>query len=143
MPAPLTGSCLCGAIRYTIGVPVTELRACHCTHCQKASGADGSVNAAVPSSAFTITQGSPKRYDAKADSGRTLYRYFCGGCGSPIYSQRATTPETVVVRAGTLDNAGEMKIAVNIWTKSARPWDYIDPASKQFPAQPDAPAPKP
>jgi hypothetical protein len=33
-----------------------------------------------------------------------------------------------------------MKIAVNIWTKSARPWAYIDPASKQFPGQPDAPA---
>lgn len=143
MPAPLTGSCLCGAIRYTVGIPVAELRACHCTHCQKASGAGGSVNAAVPSSAFKLTQGTPKRYEAKADSGRTLYRYFCADCGSPIYSQRATTPETVVVRAGTLDNAGAMKISTNIWTKSARPWDYIDPASRQFPAQPDAPAPKP
>lgn len=136
MPAPLTGNCLCGAIRYTVGVPITELRACHCTHCQKASGAGGSVNAAVPSSAFKITQGTPKRYDAKADSGRTLYRYFCADCGSPVYSQRATASETVMVRAGTLDNAGEMKISTNIWTKSARPWDYIDPASKQFPGQP-------
>ena len=44
MPAPLTGSCLCGAIRYTVSTPVTELRACHCTHCQKTSGAGGSVN---------------------------------------------------------------------------------------------------
>jgi len=132
----LTGSCLCGAIRYSISVPVTELRACHCTHCQKASGAAGSVNAVIPSSAFTITHGTPKRYDAKAESGRTLHRYFCGDCGSSIYSQRATTPETVVVRAGLFDNAGEMKITANIWTKSARPWAYIDPASKQFPGQP-------
>lgn len=143
MPAPLTGSCLCGAIRYTIGIPVTELRACHCRHCQKASGAGGSVNAVVPSAAFNIAQGTPRRYDAKADSGRTLYRFFCGDCGSPIYSQRATTPETVVVRAGTLDDAGEMKITANIWCKSARSWDYLDPAAKQFPAQPDAPAAKP
>jgi len=29
MPAQLTGSCLCGAIKYTISAPVTELRACH------------------------------------------------------------------------------------------------------------------
>jgi hypothetical protein len=35
-----------------------------------------------------------------------------------------------------------MKIAAHIWTKSARPWDYIDPASQQFPGQPDAPAVK-
>ena len=27
MPSPLTGGCLCGAIRYTIGTPVATLRA--------------------------------------------------------------------------------------------------------------------
>jgi hypothetical protein len=40
------------------------------------------------------------------------------------------------VRAGTLDNAGDMKITGNIWTKSARPWAHIDPASAQNPGQP-------
>ena len=141
MTPPVHGSCLCGAIRYAIDAPVTELRACHCTHCQKASGAGGSVNAVVPRAAFRITQGTPKRFDAKAASGRTLYRFFCGDCGSPIYSQRATTPDFLVVRAGTFDGGGDdVKIATHIWTRSARPWDYIDPASKQFPGQPDAPA---
>lgn len=136
MPAPLTGSCLCGAIRYTVSVPVTDLRACHCVHCQKASGTAGSVNAVVPGSAFRITQGTPKRYEAKADSGRTLYRFFCGDCGSPIYSQRSTGTEVLVVRAGTFDNAEGMKITANIWTRSARPWAYIDPESQQLPGQP-------
>ena len=136
MPAPLTGSCLCGAIRYTVSVPVTELRACHCTHCQKVSGTAGTVNAVIAGSAFRITQGTPKRYDSKADSGRTLYRYFCGDCGSPIYSQRSTGTEIVVVRAGTFDNSEGMTIATNIWTRSARPWAYIDPASQQLPGQP-------
>jgi hypothetical protein len=141
MTSPLTGGCLCGAIRYTVDVPVTELRACHCTHCQKTSGAGGSVNAVIPSAAFHITQGRPKRYDARADSGRTLYRFFCAGCGSPIYGQRATVPETVVLRAGTLDRGDGMKITVSIWTGSARPWAYVDPASRQFAGQPDAPVP--
>lgn len=140
MPSSLTGSCLCGAIRYRVEAPITELRACHCMHCQKASGAHGAVVASMPSSAFRITQGTPKRYDAIAASGRTLYRYFCGDCGSPIYSQRATTPETVSVRAGTLDSMPEVKISTHIWTQRARPWSYIDPATKQFPEQPDAPA---
>ena len=140
MTNPLTGSCLCGAIRYTVDVPIKELRACHCTHCQKASGAAGSVNAVIAGAAFHLTQGVLKRYDARADSGRTLYRFFCGDCGSPIYSQRATAPETVVLRAGTLNGADGMMITTNIWTRSARPWACIDPASKQFPGQPDAPA---
>ena len=142
MSAPLTGSCLCGAIRYAIDVPVTELRGCHCVHCQKASGAGGSVNAMIPSGAFRITQGAPKRYASLADSGRTLHRYFCGDCGSPIYSQRAANTEFVSVRIGTLDGAPLMRITTNIWTRSARNWVWIDPASKQFPGQPDAPAAK-
>ena len=62
MTPPLAGSCLCGAIRYAIDVPVAELRACHCTHCQKSSGSGASVNAVVPGTAFRITQGAPKRY---------------------------------------------------------------------------------
>ena len=141
MPASLSGSCLCGAIRYTISAPLSsslgELRACHCTNCQKASGAGGSVNLVLSSDAFKITQGTPKRYAGKADSGRTLYRFFCADCGSPIYSQRETNPGMVVVRAGTLDNAGDMKITAHIWTKSKRPWSHIDPASQQVPGQPN------
>ncbi|HEX4927712.1 MAG TPA: GFA family protein [Burkholderiales bacterium] len=140
MAEPVTGSCLCGAIRFSIAQPIQELRACHCRNCQKASGAGGSVNAVVPSAAFRITQGTPKRYSARADSGRLLHRYFCGDCGSPIYSQRDATPETVVVRAGLLDNAGPMKITANVWTGSARPWSHIDSSSTQHPGQPDAPA---
>jgi hypothetical protein len=132
----LTGGCLCGAIRYAVNQPVTQLRACHCTHCQKSSGAAGTVNAVLPSTAFQITKGTPRRFDARADSGRTLHRFFCGDCGSPIYSQRETNPGMVVVRAGTLDSGEGMKITANIWTKSARPWAYIDPATDQNPGQP-------
>ena len=138
-----TGSCLCGAIRYTVDAPITELRACHCAHCQKASGAGGSINAVVPTSALHFTQGKPKRYASKAASGRTLFRFFCGDCGSPLYSQRETTPETSVLRAGTLDNPVEAKITASIWTQSAPSWAHVEPSSKQFPTQPDAPAPKP
>ena len=140
MTDKLTGSCLCGTIRYTISAPVAELRACHCRNCQKTSGAAGSVNAAIKSADFRLVQGKPKRYTAVADSGRTLNRYFCGDCGSPIYSQREQTPENMVVRAGTFDNAGDMKITHHIWTKSKRPWAHIDPATVQHPGQPDAPA---
>ena len=42
----------------------------------------------------------------------------------------------VVVRAGTFDNAGEMKITAHIWTDSKRPWSHIDPAAQQHPGQP-------
>lgn len=136
----LTGGCLCGAIRYTVDAEIKDLRACHCTACQKASGAGGSVNAVLKSEQLKFTQGAPKRYAGIADSGRTLYRFFCGDCGSPLYSQRETAPETMVLRIGTLDSPPEgLEIAAHIWTRSARSWDAIDPGAKQFPQQPDSP----
>ena len=49
-----------------------------------APGAGGSVNEVLPSTALKFTQGTPKRYAGKADSGRTLFRFFCGDCGSPL-----------------------------------------------------------
>ena len=133
----LSGSCLCGAIRYSIQSPVSELRACHCASCQKSSGAGGSVNAVVPSTEVKFTQGTPKRFTMKADSGRTLHRYFCGDCGSPLYSQRDTSPERMVIRAGTLDNPPPLKITAHIWTKRALPWSHIGADAKRIEGQPD------
>jgi len=131
-----TGGCLCGAIRYTLSAPVTALRACHCTDCQKSSGSGSSVNAVVPGSAFELTRGTLKSHAVKADSGRTLIRYFCGDCGSPIYARREDTLERIAVRAGSFDDTSSMKITANIWTKSARPWSHIDPDAEQLPGNP-------
>ncbi|TMG73901.1 MAG: GFA family protein [Betaproteobacteria bacterium] len=136
MPTPRTGGCLCGAIRYAISAPITELRACHCIDCQRASGSHGTVAAFIPRDGFKLTQGAPKHYAKKADSGRTLIRYFCGDCGSQLYSHRETTPELLGVRAGTLDDSADLKISTHIWTKSARPWSHLDPAAKQVEGQP-------
>ncbi|MCF8179614.1 MAG: GFA family protein [Sulfuritalea sp.] len=130
MTQEITGGCLCGKIRYTISQPIDKIIACHCTHCQKASGAGASHNAPMPASALQITQGEPKRYDDMADSGNILWRFFCPDCGSSLYSQRSKTPEMIVLKAGSLDDSNGMKLIMNIWTKSARPWMPIDPASE-------------
>ena len=38
MPAPYTGGCQCGNIRYTLKNEPLRLYACHCTACQQQSG---------------------------------------------------------------------------------------------------------
>ena len=131
-----TGGCLCGAIRYTVTAPITELRHCHCRDCQKASGAHGAVVALIKRDDFKLEKGTPKRYTGKAASGRTLYRFFCPDCGSQLYGQRETMPDMMTLRAGTLDDSDGLKIGFHIWTGSARSWSYIDPSAKQHPGQP-------
>ena len=133
MPEPIAGGCLCGKIRYTVSQPMQNIIACHCTHCQKVSGAGASHNVLVPTRAVTFTSGQPKRFADTAQSGNILNRYFCGDCGSPIYSQREKVPEMMVLKIGTLDAPGDMHVVMNIWTSSARPWMYIDPATERHP----------
>ena len=134
MNAPLTGGCLCGAVRYEITAPVTTLRACHCLNCQKHTGSGGSVNAVVPKDSFRITKGEPKKYeDSATQSGRTLSRNFCGNCGSPLFSQRNPDIGIRIVRAGSLDNSDGLKISANIWMTTARSWDLIDPSTECHP----------
>src|SRR5262249_34937796 len=72
MPDSLSGSCLCGSIRYAISSPPSELRACHCTHCQKTSGAGGSVNLPIPSDTFNITHATPNPYSSTPHTRRPL-----------------------------------------------------------------------
>jgi hypothetical protein len=127
MPQTLTGGCLCGAVRYTVDVPIAKLIACYCTDCQRATSAGGSINALIPASAFKIVKGQTRVFSKHADSGNILHRHFCADCGSWIYNPRGGDPEQIVLKVGTLDQHDDMKIVLNIWTQSRRPWAPIDP----------------
>ena len=133
MDQTATGGCLCGAIRYAVSAPLKNVIACHCTHCRKISGAGSSHNAAIPSSAMTVTAGKPAMYADTANSGNRLNRFFCADCGSSLYSRREKVPEMTILKVGTLDDASGLKLAMNIWTDSALPWMHVDPAVEQYP----------
>ncbi len=133
MSTSLTGGCLCGAVRYSVNAPLANVVACHCTHCRKISGAGSSHNAIVAANAVTFAGSKVKRYQDKADSGNVLFRHFCGDCGSSLYSQREKSPEMIVLKVGTLDDASGLKLAMNIWTDSALPWMHLDPAVARHP----------
>jgi hypothetical protein len=130
------GGCLCGAVRYeSSGEPVFSLQ-CHCRDCQRQSGAAHVPAVRMPSAGFRITKGSPKTYVARADSGNTISRVFCGDCGTPLYVQVSTRPDIVGIRVTTFDDPSWFKPDANIFTKSAQPWDFLDPAVPHFPTYP-------
>jgi hypothetical protein len=140
MNPPITGGCLCGAVRYEITAPITSLRACHCLNCQKHTGGGGSVNALVQAEHFRVTKGEPRQYDdAATKSGRTLSRFFCPTCASPLFSRRNPDIGIRVVRAGSLDDSSGLELTAHIWTSTARPWDFIDPSTERHPDNPPPP----
>ena len=101
----LTGGCLCGAVRFRyagpLGGPVGAVTVCHCAQCRKAQGYAAAVAPAV-AAGFQITAGTSDIREFQSSPGK--FRAFCGGCGSPLYSRLAASPERLRLRLGGLDD---------------------------------------
>ncbi|OKL55561.1 hypothetical protein UA08_09140 [Talaromyces atroroseus] len=99
----LTGSCMCGKIKYqAVAEPIVKA-VCHCLNCQKFSGGASTTNFIIPRSSFEILSGTPKSGQYMADSGYMYHTFFCGDCGSSLYGQPDSAPEIMSIKSGTLD----------------------------------------
>jgi hypothetical protein len=135
MATLLTGGCMCGAVRYECPAEPLMTANCHCRDCQRATGGAYASVFFVPRQAVTIT-GEVKYYDVKGESGHTLSRGFCPTCGSRLFGKPAVMPEAMGIMAGSLDDPSSHKPAIDIYTASAQPWDYMNPELPKFPKMP-------
>lgn len=117
-----TGRCLCGEIQYEFSNDPAMAGVCHCKNCQRQAGSAFSTLAGVPMSEFRMT-GEPKLYrDADTDSGNTVERYFCGTCGSPIYSAIPGQPDTLFLKTGTMDDTSIFNPMFHVWCSTKQDW---------------------
>ncbi len=136
MPAPFSGGCLCGAIRYeSRAAPLFSIN-CHCRDCQRTTGTAYAPVLAVSTDALAITQGEPTYYTSQSDSGETVSRGFCPECGSGIFSKLSANPDIVGLKAASLDDPSWFRPAVDIYTDSAQPWDVMNPDLPKVPKMP-------
>jgi hypothetical protein len=119
---PLTGGCSCRAIRYEITSFPLLLYTCNCTSCQAASGSAFALNMPVATRGFRIVKGEAKGWHHSSPSGGEVASWFCGDCGARIYGSRKSRPESINLRAGTLDDTSWLVPAGHIFMKSAQPW---------------------
>ncbi|KAL1746747.1 Mss4-like protein [Schizophyllum fasciatum] len=99
-----TGSCLCGALRYSFTGEPSAKGLCHCKDCRKISGSAFSMNAMFPADAVTLTAGAPKTYTVAGGSGKPITSFFCGECGSTVWRETPVFAGLRIVKAGTLDD---------------------------------------
>ena len=135
MTPKFTGGCMCGAVRYECLAKPIMSGNCHCRDCQKASGGAFVSMLAVPASALKIS-GKVKYYESKADSGNAFNRGFCPACGARLFGKSAGDPRLTMITAGSLDDPGEYRPAIDFFTSSAQPWDHMNPALPKFPQMP-------
>ena len=119
----ITGQCLCGAITYELLNPPAMAGVCHCKNCQRQAGSAFSTLAGVAKSDFVLKSGEMKLYsDSDTDSGNTVERYFCGDCGSPIYSAVPGSPDVFFLKTGTMDDTTDFEPQFHVWCSTKQNW---------------------
>ena len=131
-PTPFSGGCLCGAIRYEAAEAPSWVYYCHCIDCRKSSGTAFHTGIVVPASSVSWT-GTLKEYAKTADSGRTIRRYFCGDCGSQLYTPVSFDPSLISLKAGSMDDASAVAPNTEIWAQSRLGWARIPDDIESFP----------
>ena len=77
----IEGSCLCGAVRFTVGA-AKWCGHCHCTMCQRAHGAGYVTWVVVPRDQFAIEAGEDQL--GRFASSKQGTRSFCKRCGRSL-----------------------------------------------------------
>lgn len=132
---PLRGGCLCGAIRYEVRTRPFMVYMCHCTDCQRRSGAAFCMGMPMARDGFALIAGEPERVECTTPS-QTIHNH-CPVCRVRTHSEPQAYP-IVNVRPGTLDDRSWVKPVAQIWTRSAQLW-AIAPDLLRYEAEPDFP----
>jgi hypothetical protein len=127
----LTGSCLCGAVRFAIHGKLGPAANCHCGTCRKAQGGAFVTNAPVRRKYFELLTGGDAVTEYQSSPGK--WRSFCRACGSPLWSRRASDPDILRLRLGTLDGDPGRRPLAHIWVSEKAPWFEITDDLPQAP----------
>jgi hypothetical protein len=119
----VTGGCFCGHVTYEAKVDPVQVYICHCTDCQRHSGAAYGVVVGVEAGNFRLLSGALKAFDKIADSGTVRVLTFCPECGTRIHATSAGNPDGFMgLRLGTVDQCGQLTPVAQAFCRSAQGW---------------------
>ena len=119
----LTGGCGCGAVQFEVTEPLVAATYCHCTRCQRRTGAAASANTRVRAEAFRIVRGEDRLRAWKPEGGAE--KWFCGDCGSALFSRNPADASLVGVRLGALDSDPGIRPTAHQFVAYAAAWEPI------------------
>jgi hypothetical protein len=102
---PLSGSCLCGGVRYELTAPFRRANLCHCSRCRKHSGGPALAQGRVPRDGFRLLCGAELLRVFGPPDG--MAKVFCAVCGSSLFGGSWPEGPEVSVRLGCLDGEPE------------------------------------
>ena len=119
-PGPVTGSCLCGAVRFRATLPTKWVAHCHCTCCQRAHAAPLVTWVGFESSRFALepTSVAPTWYASSPGARRA----HCPTCGTPMFFESTRWPGEMHVARTLIAGPLDREPSVHVFYETHVPW---------------------
>lgn len=128
------GGCTCRQVRYRMTSKPLFVHCCHCTWCQRETGASFALNAMIEADRVELLAGAPEAVDTPSNSGKGQKIWRCPSCRIALWSNYAGAGAAVrFVRVGTLDAGHGIGPDIHIFTTTKQPWVVIPPDAKAVP----------
>ncbi|NNF16315.1 MAG: GFA family protein [Gammaproteobacteria bacterium] len=131
----VTGSCLCGQVKYRVKGPERVFQYCHCSRCQKTTGSAHASNIIVDPAQFEWLNGENHVGRFEHPEANHFAVSFCKRCGSNL-PWLTKSGRSVVVPAGTLDDDPGIRPRHNIFLANQAPWYVTADTILQYDALP-------
>jgi hypothetical protein len=131
---PFDGGCTCRLVRFRLLSRPLFVHCCHCSWCQRESGASFALNAMIESERVELLRGEPELVATPSASGAGQRIARCPRCRVAVWSHYAGGGDAVCfVRVGTLDEPGRLSPDIHIFTASKQPWVVLPQGTPAVP----------
>lgn len=135
MSNEINGSCLCGKVTFKVTGPFKAFYLCHCSRCRRATGSAHAANIFGTPDQLEWLSGEETIKHYKFPEAERFSKNFCMECGSavPMIGPDGTR---LLIPAGTLSTAPEIKPAANIFWADRAGWYDDGLAAQRFDGYP-------
>ena len=120
----LSGSCLCGSVRFEVGEPPRVAYYCHCTRCQGRTGSGSSAQARIDGGGFRLLAGEDVVKGWRHPDGG-FEKFFCSECGAHLFSRNPDDPSQMSVRMSAFDEDPGVRPSGRTFVAYAAGWEPI------------------
>ena len=131
----LTGNCLCGNVSFEADGDISMMGNCHCNDCQQISGSAFATLVFMAKDNVNIS-GEFKTFEHQVDSGNTLSKSFCTHCGSQMFGGNAARPESIALKAGSINEKEHIQPQFNVYASRKLDCVTLDPNIPAFDKMP-------
>ena len=122
----VSGSCFCGAVRFSVRLPTLFCGHCHCSMCRRSHGAGYVTWLAVPRGQFEIQSGESEL--ARFGSSDHGTRSFCKRCGSSLFCESSHYPDIVDIVLANMHGPIDRQPECHVYFDDRADWVVIDDA---------------